>query len=413
MKASLRWIIFAITLLLGVLLPPAVSAGAATADLSVSKVDSPDPVVAGSNITYKITVTNAGPDAASNVSLSDTTPAVTTFVSVTPGAGWTCPPLPVGGTGTLTCTDSSVPVGTSTITLVLNVAAATPNGTIITNTASVTSPDDAVTANNSASATTTVSAGANLLVLKSDSPDPVAVGGNITYALTVRNDGPLAATSVTLSDVIPVNTTFVSVAPAAGWSCSSLVLGGTGTQSCTIAALAPLGSASFTLVVKVNPGTPGGTVITNTATVSSATTDPNSANNTATTTTVVGIAAALCARAGAITGTNQSETLNGTPGDDIICGGNGRDTINGRGGNDVIFGQNGKDVLNGDEGNDSIVGGNGKDRITGGPGLDALRGGNGPDVLDAQDGAPGDSIDGGLGKDTCRTDTGDVTEGCP
>jgi uncharacterized repeat protein (TIGR01451 family) len=411
-KASRRWIWFAFTVV-AVLLPPAVPAGAATADLSVSKVDSPDPVVAGSNITYTINVTNAGPGAASSVSLSDTTPVGTTFVSVTPGAGWTCPPLPVGGTGTLVCTNLSVPVGTSTITLVLNVAAATPNGTIITNTASVTSPDDAVTANNSATAATTVSSGANLLVLKSDSPDPVAVGGNITYALTVRNDGPLAATSVTLSDVIPASTTFVSVTAAAGWSCPPLLVGGTGTQTCTVATLAALSSASFTLVVKVNPGTASGTVITNTATVSSATTDPNSANNTATTTTVVGTAAELCAKAGAITGTNQSETLNGTSGDDIICGGNGRDTINGRAGNDVIFGQNGKDVLNGDEGNDSIMGGNGKDRITGGPGIDALRGGNAPDVLNAQDGAPGDSIVGGLGQDKCLTDTGDITEGCP
>jgi hypothetical protein len=50
--------------LVGVLLPPAVTAVAATADLSVSKVDSPDPVVAGSNITYTISVTSAGPDAA-------------------------------------------------------------------------------------------------------------------------------------------------------------------------------------------------------------------------------------------------------------------------------------------------------------------------------------------------------------
>ncbi len=412
MKTSFRWICW-LSMAACALLLPAVPAVGATADLSVSKVDSPDPVVAGSNITYTISVTNAGPDAASNTSLSDTTPAGTTFVSVTPAAGWTCGPLPVGGTGTETCTRSSVPVGTSTITLVLNVTAATPNGTIITNMASVTSPDDAVAANNSTSATTTVSGGADLLVLKSDSPDPVAVGGNITYALTVRNDGPQAAASVTLSDVIPANTTFVSVTPAAGWSCPPLPVGGTGTQTCTIATLAPFTSASFTLVVKVNPATPSGTTITNTATVFSATTDSNSVNNTASTTTVVGTAADLCARAGAITGTNQSDTLNGTPGDDIICGGNGKDTINGLGGNDVIFGQNGKDVLNGDEGNDSIMGGNGKDRVTGGPGIDALRGGNAPDVLNAQDGVPGDSVIGGLGQDTCLTDTGDVTEGCP
>ena len=68
--------------------------------------------------------------------------------------------------------------------------------------------------------------------------------------------------------------------------------------------------------------------------------------------------------------------------------------------------------MNGGEGNDSIMGGNGKDRITGGPGIDALREGNAKDVLDALEGAPGDSIDGGLGQDTCRTDTGDITVGC-
>ncbi len=74
--------------------------------------------------------------------------------------------------------------------------------------------------------------------------------------------------------------------------------------------------------------------------VLSATTDLNATNNTESTTTLVGTAAELCARAGAIKGTNQSDTLKGTPGDDIICGGNGSDKIDGLGGNDVIFGQN-------------------------------------------------------------------------
>ena len=58
MKASLRWIIFAFTLI-GVLLLLAVPAGAATADLSISKVDARS-LVAGSNITYTISVANAG-----------------------------------------------------------------------------------------------------------------------------------------------------------------------------------------------------------------------------------------------------------------------------------------------------------------------------------------------------------------
>jgi len=42
-----------------------------------------------------------------------------------------------------------------------------------------------------------------------------------------------------------------------------------------------------------------------------------------------------------------------------------------------------------------------------------LMGGNAPDMLNGQDGAGGDSLDGGNGPDTCRTDTGDTTANCP
>src|SRR5437763_6489608 len=52
-----------------------VPAPPAIADLSVTKVDSPDPVNTGSTLTYTITVTNNGPDPASSASLSDTLPA--------------------------------------------------------------------------------------------------------------------------------------------------------------------------------------------------------------------------------------------------------------------------------------------------------------------------------------------------
>ena len=262
---------------------------------------------------------------------------------------------------------------------------------------------------------TTVSGGvgADLRITKSDSPDPVSTGGNITYSISASNSGPSGATSLTLSDVVPPNTTFVSLTLAAGWSCSTPAVGGTGTVSCTIASLAAGASASFTLVVKVNAGTPNTTVITNTSAITATSTDPSTANNTATATTTVGTAAELCALAGAIKGTNASDTLNGTTGDDIICGGNRSDTINGLGGNDTIFGQNGKDVLNGSDGNDNVMGGNGKDQVTGGAGTDMLRGGNAPDLLNGQDGAGGDSLDGGNGSDTCQTDTGDTTANCP
>jgi uncharacterized repeat protein (TIGR01451 family) len=206
--------IFPVVLVAGLLVVPAVPALAAPADLSVTKVDSPDPSVAGSNVIYTIAVTSLTAAAGTTVALSDTLPANATFFSITSPAGWTCTTPGGGGTGTVNCSIATLPAdGSGSFTLVVNVNAATPNGTIITNTASVTSADDPVAGNNSATATTTVSSGANLLVLKSDSPDPAVANGNITYVITVRNDGPLAATSATLTDVIPANTTFVSLAP--------------------------------------------------------------------------------------------------------------------------------------------------------------------------------------------------------
>jgi uncharacterized repeat protein (TIGR01451 family) len=54
--------------------------------MAVKKTDSPDPVVAGSTITYTITVTNNGPDSTS-VELDDPIPSSTTFVSFTSPAG--------------------------------------------------------------------------------------------------------------------------------------------------------------------------------------------------------------------------------------------------------------------------------------------------------------------------------------
>src|SRR5262249_58359867 len=80
------------------------------ADVAVNKTVvspvPPTPVVAGQNITYTIVVSNAGPNPALNVSLSDAIPAGTTFVSATQTAGptFTLTRPPVGGTGTLTGT---------------------------------------------------------------------------------------------------------------------------------------------------------------------------------------------------------------------------------------------------------------------------------------------------------------------
>ncbi|HEV3133851.1 MAG TPA: DUF11 domain-containing protein [Acidimicrobiia bacterium] len=260
---------------------------AASADLAVAKSDSPDPVTAGTNLTYTIGVTNNGPSDATSVTVSDPLPAGTSFVSAMATQGSCVGPTPVA------CNLGSLADGASaSITVVVHVASGVAAGTTISNTASVGSTaSDPTPSNNSATATTTVVTSGDLSITKTGSPDPVTAGAQLTYTITVTNNGPSDASNITVTDTVPSGTTFVSATSSTG-SCA-----GTTTVTCTIASMPNGASATITLVVVVDPATPPGTVITNTATVSSpaevtaATADPNPGNNTATATTTVVAAA--------------------------------------------------------------------------------------------------------------------------
>ena len=267
-----------------------------SADLEVTKSGSPDPVTAGEDITYAITLDNAGPSDAQTVVLSDVLPAGTTFVSFSQDSGpaFTLTTPPVGGTGAVTATIATFAAGASaSFTLVVTVNASTLDGTTISNVVTVESTTtDPNTENNSDTETTTVSGSADLVVTKSDSPDPVSAGEDITYTITVVNDGPSDAQNVLLTDVVPVGTTFVSFTQDSGpgFNCTVPTVGGIGTVSCTIDTFAAWESANFTLVVNVNAAA-NGTTITNIALIASTSTDPDPANNTATETTTVSEAA--------------------------------------------------------------------------------------------------------------------------
>jgi uncharacterized repeat protein (TIGR01451 family) len=288
------------------------------ADLSVQKTDSPDPVVAGSNLTYSISVTNNGPSTAASAQLSDTLPADTTFVSLMAPAGWSCTTPAVGATGTVSCTNSSVAPGSSVFTLVVNVSPSASG--LISNTASMSaSTADPNSGNNSATATTTVNASADLSVTKADSPDPVLAGTDLSYSLSVSNAGPSDAQSVSLTDAVPAGTTFVSLTQDTGpaFTLTAPPVGGTGNVTLSSATFAAGASATFTLVVKVDPAAVNGSTITNSASVASSTTDPDPADNSDTENTTVAASADLAVTKAdspdpVIAGTELTYTLTAT-----------------------------------------------------------------------------------------------------
>ena len=123
------------------------------------------------------------------------------------------------------------------------------------------------------------------LAVTKNGPAIVPAGSNISYSVTVTNNGGSDAQSVTLTDPLPAGTTFVSESQGSGpaFLCANPSAGGTGSVSCTIATLASGASATFTLVFNVNANA-AGTTLNNTATVSSPTNDPVPGNNSSTST---------------------------------------------------------------------------------------------------------------------------------
>ncbi len=258
--------------------------GLVSADLRLTKTASPNPVVAGNNLTYTINLTNDGPDAASNVIVSDTLPANTAFDSIVTPAGWSCAFPAVGSGGTVNCTKASVANNeTAVFSIVVKVDPATPNASTINNTATATTTSFDPPANSTATVSTNVIAQADLEVIsKVDTPDPVVTNNPLRYTITIRNNGPSVANSVTLTDVLPVGAIFNSCAADNGGICA----GAGQNRTVSYASLAVGVTATVIFDTTANCSLSDGSVINNTATISASTNDPNPANNSASASTV-------------------------------------------------------------------------------------------------------------------------------
>jgi uncharacterized repeat protein (TIGR01451 family) len=242
--------------------------GIAMADRSVAASDvavgmtGPPTVAAGSNAVYTITVTNNGVGSASSVQLLDPTPGGLVFVS---NAGDCTTSFPCS-LGTIS------PGGTRTVTATFLVPVAYAGPNPFSNTASVnTSTIDPVSVNDSASVSTTVT-GMTLadLAITKTGPAFVLRGSDIVYSLVVTNNGPSAASSVQVDDPTPTGLTFVSNSG----DCTT-------TFPCSLGAIPAGETRAITATFNVPLSYPAPLPIVNTATVASATADPDSGNNTA------------------------------------------------------------------------------------------------------------------------------------
>ena len=236
----------------------------AAADLVGAK-SGPTNVIASSNLTYTISVTNLGPSTATNIAVSDTLPTGVTFLSAAPA-------------GTLSNNIVSWPLvptlGVGAVTNFTLTVTAPADGGSITNTAVVTSPiSDPNPGNNNGTGggsrvVTTVDGRADLAVGKLGATNIIA-SSNLLYTIAVTNLGPSTASNVIVSDLLPAASTFVSA--SAGGAVSNSVV-----TWPALAGLAPGGITNFTVTIAAPPD--AGT-ITNIVSASSATTDPSPANN--------------------------------------------------------------------------------------------------------------------------------------
>lgn len=249
---------------------------------------------------------------------------------------------------------------------------------------------------------------ADLRIAKSDSPDPVAVGSTLTYAIQVQNLGPDAATGVAVTDQLPKGVDFVSASASSG-QCArkgrkvTCELGGIGAPTVDY-------SGSPTVTLSVIPREAG--TIVNTASVKGDQKDPAAANDKATATTVVVGPAATCRGVPVtIAGTAGNDTIAGTGARDVIAAFAGDDTIVSLAGRDLICAGRGNDYVGAGSAADRAFGAAGQDRLIGRGGPDVLRAGAGDDVLKGGRGA--DRLRGAAGRDRCRGGAGaDSVRGC-
>ncbi len=208
---------------------------AASANVALTQ-SATTPVNVGDTVTYTVTATNNGPSDASGILISDILPAGLSGVTVTPSVGtyyngvWTIPTLANGASATLRIT---------------GIATAAMAGLTTTNTATRTSQEQY---NNQPTTTTagvyTKKADLSLSqTVNGQSTGTINgnVGDSVTFRITATNNGPDAATNISIRDIIPGGLTGLTITPSVGtynpntgiWTIPSLANGASATLTIT------------------------------------------------------------------------------------------------------------------------------------------------------------------------------------
>ncbi len=245
----------------------------AATDLQMSKSVNTSSIEVGSNFTYTLTVTNVHASTrARGVTIRDTLPPGVTLVSSSVPSGWSC-----SGSSDITCSTTADLTSGSSATVTLTVKSTTSGNKV--NEAIASSPSPEVPGNeadNTDSATINIFAtqNADMQITKS-ADNTVYTDDTVTYDLRVKNNGPDYAKNVSVTDNLPAGLTNIH-ASGSGWSCNS---GSSVTCNYNSTLFAP-GAVKHISITATAPHTPQ--TISNTAHVSTTSTDNSSTNNSST-----------------------------------------------------------------------------------------------------------------------------------
>lgn len=262
------------------LIAPSAAAALPSADLGITATASPAEAKNGETIVFTITVTNIGTrDGGARVLLIPSQGLQPLELLQSAPPYFDCP----NGIVQSFCSVASfVPGRTHVFTLITRVhPLATGIASLYVAVEALRGDEDLFRGNNSMLVPITVTPVADLSVAVVDEGKSPPNGTQVVFTVTVASTGPANSSEVTFTDDVPQDATFVRLDQTAAreFTCTTPPAGATGTIRCTVPSFSINLTRSFGIYVN---STSRRATLTNTATVSSATFDPNLTNNTST-----------------------------------------------------------------------------------------------------------------------------------